>query len=186
MHNLTTTTALGGTTPRVDTIGTVTITEQSGVALASIASRRGGEKKTLAAIKSMIKTDAPAPGHAAVGGDYAVFWTGPDQWMVAASNAAHEMLADELKHVFKDAASITEQTGAWVQFDVAGDARIDMLERLTALPVRTMQGLDANRTRIEQMGCFVLCFGDVFGIVGPRASAKSLHHALVTAAQSVA
>lgn len=185
MHDLKPLTALGGTAAQVDTIGSITITEQPGIALTSVTARAGQATHTSAALGALIAGDPPGPGHAAIGGDYAIFWSGPDQWMVAASDDMHPLLACDLATLMQGHASVTEQSGAWAQFDVSGEARVDMLERLTALDVRRMQALDANRTRIEQLNCFVLCFGDTFGIIGPRSSAKSLHHGLITAAQSV-
>jgi len=57
---------------------------------------------------------------------------------------------------------------------------------LCALPIRQMGAGDANRTRIEQIGCFVLHHGDRISVLGPRASAGSLYHALIATATSIA
>lgn len=187
MHDLTPTTALGGTQPRVDTIGTMTITENADVALASVAARIGGEKKTVQVLKKLLG-DVPGPGRAQLNDPEAGFWMGPDQWMIGAPMDSHELLADDLKAKLGDVASVTEQSGAWVVFDVVGTHMIDMMERICPAPVRRMVAGDAQRCTIHHLSCFVIRreADDHVRIFGPRASAGSLHHALVGAAQSVA
>lgn len=185
MHSLSPSTALGGDEPRVDNIGSITITEVPFVAIASVAARLGGEKATATALKSYIGAAAPDAGKSLGKAPLLAFWTGPDQWMVTAPMETHELIADDLTAKVKGKASITEQSGAWVQFDVEGDGKVDMFERLSALPIRNMVAGDANRTRIEQLGCFVLHHGEKISILGPRASTGSLHHALLAAATSI-
>ncbi|MEL6682896.1 MAG: hypothetical protein AAFQ09_09650, partial [Pseudomonadota bacterium] len=55
MHDLKPITALGGAEPRTDTIGTVTIAENDGVSLASVAARLGQEAACQKGIKSCTK-----------------------------------------------------------------------------------------------------------------------------------
>jgi len=184
VHNLTPTMALGGV---ADTIGTITIVENAGVSLASVAARIGGEKKTTQVLQKLLG-GVPGPGRSQQHDPEAGFWMGPDQWMIGAPMATHELLADQLKDLLGDAASVTEQTGAWVVFDVTGTAMRDVLELLCAVPIRTMVAGDTQRTVIHHLGCFVIRRNadDHVRILGPRASAGSLHHALTAAAHSVA
>lgn len=187
MHDLRPTTALGGQTPQVDTFANVTIAENDGLALTSVAARLGQEKSCHAALKKLLG-EVPLPGRAVLRDSEAGFWMGPDQWMIGAPRDTHELLADTLKDRFGDAASITEQSGAWVCFDVIGPAMPDLCERLCAIPIRKMVAGDAQRTVIHQLGCFVIRrqTEDHIRILGPRASAGTLHHALVTATLSAA
>ena len=184
MHDLTPTSALGGIS---DTIGTITITENTGVALASVTARIGGEPKTRQVLKALLG-DVPGPGRSQQHDPEAGFWMGPDQWMIGAPMATHELLASQLKSLTGDAASVTEQSGAWVVFDVIGTAMPDMMERLCAAPIRMMKAGDAQRRVIHHLACFIIQRNDPghIRILGPRASAGSLHHALVGAARSVA
>ena len=187
MHDLKPVTALGGLEPRVDQFDHITITENDTLALASVAARLGHEKTCHDVLKRILGT-VPAPGKAVLHDPESGFWTGPDQWMIGAPKATHELLADDLKLKFKDTASITEQSGAWVCFDLVGPGMPDVTERLCAVPIRKMQAGDAQRTVIHQLGCFVIRREDPnhLRILGPRASAGTLHHALVTAAKSAA
>lgn len=187
MHDLKQVTALGNAQARVDRFDHVTIAENDGLALASVAARRGRDKDCHAVLKKLLGA-VPGPGRAQLHDPEAGFWMGPDQWMIGAPRETHEMLADTLKNLLGDAASVTEQSGAWVTFDITGPAMPDLCERLCAVPIRTMTAGDAQRTIIHQLGCFVLrrADDDHIRVLGPRASAGTLHHALLTAAHSVA
>ena len=108
--------------------------------------------------------------------------------MVQAPMASHEDLASLLAGKFKDNASVTEQNDGLVRFDIGGDLAVPLLERLCPANSRAMQSGAIVRAAIEHLGCFVLCHTArrQFSILGPRSSAASLHHALLTAARSVA
>lgn len=187
MHDLEMKPALGGTRPKQDYIGTLAITENDGLALASVAARRGHEKTVEAKLVALLGA-VPAAGKAQLHDPEAGFWMGPDQWMIGAPRSTHELLADQMVDLFGDAASVTEQSGAWVCFDVQGTAMQDFCELLCSVPIRQMVAGDAQRTMIHHMGCFVIRreAADHIRILGPRSSAKSLHHALVTTAHAVA
>ena len=188
MHDLAPLTALGGTEPRVETIGTVTLTEVPGLALASVTARLGREADCAKGLRTLLDADLPGPGRAALASPLSAVWMGADQWMIGAPFDSHEDLAARLKTRLKNLASVTEQSDGWVCFDVTGAAVVAMFERLCAAPVRRMQAGDALRSTIHQMGCFVICGapGAHIRVLGPRSSAGSLHHALVQAAVSIA
>lgn len=184
MHDLTPTPALGAAT---QTIGTVTIAENTGVALASVAARNDGTEACVKVLKDVLGA-VPEIGKAVLHDLEAGFWMGADQWMISAPMTTHEDIADRLKARLGGAASVTEQSGAWVVFDVSGKRMPDMCEILCNIPIRKMESGDVRRTIIHQLGCFVIrrAVEDHIRILGPRASAQSLHHALITAAGSVA
>jgi len=186
VHSLKASTSLGGASAASETIGAMTITEVPFTALASVAARLGGEAHTAEMVKTFSGSDAPGVNKLTTSGDLVCFWTGADQWMIAAPMETHEEMASELAKLADGNASVTEQSGGWAQFDVSGENINEMFERLCALPIRNMGKGDANRTRIEQIGCFVLHHGDRVSIFGPRASAGSLYHALTAVAQSIA
>lgn len=104
--------------------------------------------------------------------------------MVEAAFETHEDIVAALRPAFGDSASITEQTDAWVRFDLTGTGLAAVFERLCALDVRSMQPGDATRTVIEHLGTYVIRGTKGMTVLGPRSAAGSLHHALVTAARS--
>lgn len=183
MHDLTPITALGGTSPRIDTVGDVSLTEVPDVALASVAARSGQEGACNATLKTLLGADAPGPGKAVQTHPFAAVWMGPEQWMLLADISTHEEIAAEVKSHLGDTASVTEQTDAWACFDLTGP-RIDaVLELLCNINLTAFDTGDATRTSIHHLGCFVICIqaGQAVRILGPRASAGSLHHAITTA-----
>ncbi|MCL6286143.1 sarcosine oxidase subunit gamma [Ruegeria sp. 2012CJ41-6] len=184
MHDLVAITALGGSEPRIDTVGTVTCSEVPGVALASVAARLDQEKKAAKALTKL--TGSPAPGVGRFdGAPVAAFWTGPDQWIAEAPFESHEDLAEQAKAALGDTASVSEQTDAWTRFDLGGAQVLAVLELLCPLDTRKMTYGDAARTSIHHLGCFVLCRSpEAYSLYGPRSSAGSLHHAIVTAMRS--
>ena len=184
VHDLISTPALGTVTR---TIGTVTIAENSNVALASVAARNLQADACAKVLKTVLGA-VPGVGKAVLHDPEAGFWMGPDQWMIGAPMDTHEHIADLLKAKLGNAASVTEQSGAWVVFDVTGSAMADMCEILCNIPIRRMVAGDVQRTMIHQLGCFVIRRNNEehIRILGPRASASSLHHALVSAATTVA
>lgn len=187
MHNLKSVTALGGTTARIDAFAHITITENDGLALASVAARLGHESKCHAVLKKLLGA-VPQTGRAHLNDPEAGFWMGPEQWMIGAPRDTHELIADDLKAKLGDAASVTEQSGAWVCFDVTGSQMEEFCERICAIPIRNMKSGDVQRTVIHHLGCFVIRreAADHIRILGPRASAKTLHHALLTTALAIA
>ena len=184
MHNLPPITALGGQEAQVDSHGGVTCTEVPNVALASFMARLGQEKPAQAALAKALGATVPDVAKM-VEADLTAFWMGPDQWMVEAPLMTHEGLAQELAEQAKGVASVTEQTDAWTRFDVTGERLEAVLELLCQMNIRTMKGGEAQRGAIHHLGCFVLCRSVThFSIYGPRASAGSLHHAIVSAMKS--
>ena len=178
-------TALGHTAPEVDMIGPWTITERADVALASVAVRRGrlGDLQAAAAGAGV---PLPAAGAAAQGTPYSAFWMTPEMWMVEAPFASHEDIRAHLLPAFGDAASITEQTDAWVRFDLSGADLPRLFERLSNFDLAKAPAGAATRTVMEHLGCYLIKRSDTLvTIYGPRSSAQSLHHALIVAAQSV-
>ncbi|WP_299702398.1 sarcosine oxidase subunit gamma [uncultured Tateyamaria sp.] len=183
MHDLTPITALGGTAPSVDTIADVTLTEVPDVALASVAARLGQQAACTKKLKTLLGTAAPNPGQAVEGKDYAALWMGPDQWMLSADFDTHEDIAALVKSHMTNTASVTEQTDAWTCFDLTGPRINAVLELLCNIDLTQFDTGHATRTSIHHLGCFVICsnISESVRIIGPRASARSLHHAITTA-----
>lgn len=173
-------TALGRREATVVTVGPLTITERTDVALASVAARRGRDPGPAAA-----GLGVPLPGTArhAAGATFAAFWVAPEMWFVEAPFATHEDIARHLKTGFGDDASITEQTDAWVIFDLAAADLAPVLERLCNVDFPAAPDGHATRTVIEHLGVFLVRHGPgAARIYGPRSSAASLLHALEVAA----
>lgn len=177
-------TPMGTKTPKVDVYGPVTLSEVVDCALASFSARLGQQDAARNALMRFCGNTLPGPGQAVLG-TVSVFWTGPEQWMVMAPHDTHEDLAEQLKVLATEAASTTEQNDAWCRFDLEGPNLADIFERLCPINIRASSGGEATRTNIDHLGCFVIVGApDAITVLGPRSSAGSLHHALVTAIRS--
>ena len=151
------------------------------MALASLATRKGCDADVRAAAKAL-GIGLPAPGHASQN----ALWLAEGQWMIEAPFDTHEDIVAYLKPAFGAGASISEQTDAWVRFDLIGPDLHAVFELLCNLDTRAMRPGDGTRTVIEHLGCYVICRSAGFTVLGPRSSARSMHHALVTAAGAAA
>jgi sarcosine oxidase, subunit gamma len=184
-HGLKSLTALGHDLPVVVEIGPYRIKERVDVALASIAIRRDCHKQVLKEAKSA-KLPLAEPARAQQGAIYSSFWLAPDMWMVEAPFASHEDILSRLKSIFGDAASITEQTDAWVRFDVSAPNLHALFERLCNVDVASAPVGFAARTVIDHLGCYLIKRRETeITLYGPRSSAASLLHMLDVTAHSV-
>lgn len=182
LHTLT---ALGHDAPKTVAIGPFTITERFDVALASVATRKGRDKDVEKAAKTL-KLPLPGPAQAATGTPFASFWMVPQMWMIEADFASHEDITSHLKPAFGDAASITEQTDAWVRFDLAAPDLAPLMERLCNADFPKAAPGFTTRTVIEHTGCYLIKrTATEVTLYAPRSSARSLLHAIETAATSV-
>jgi sarcosine oxidase subunit gamma len=177
-------TALGARGAAVIEIGPLRITERTDLALASVAARRGRMADLAAAAKSAGVPLPEAARHQA-GAPYSAFWTAPEMWFVEAPYGSHELIADLLKTALGDAASITEQTDAWVAFDLAAADLAPVLEHLCNVDFRSAPKGYATRTVMEHLGVYLVKLDQgAVRLYGPRSSAQSLLHALEAAAAS--
>ena len=184
MANLQPLTALGRREATTVTHGPLTITERTDVALASVAARKG---RMADLTKAAQKAGLPLPGPAthSRGAPYSAFWTAPEMWLVEAPFASHDLIADLLKTALGDAASITEQTDAWVIFDLAAPNLAPLLERLCNVDFSDVPEGYATRTMMEHLGVYLIKHQvGAARLYGPRSSAESLLHALETMAGS--
>jgi sarcosine oxidase, subunit gamma len=178
-------TALGAHAPAVVTCGPLTVAERVDVALASVAARRG-RMDDLARGAAGIGLPLPGPARHQGGTPYAAFWIAPEMWMVEAPFATHEDMVAALKPALGDAASVTEQTDAWVAFDLTAPDLAPVLERLCNVDFPAVPDGHATRTVIEHLGCYLIRHGQgAARLYGPRSSARGLLHAVEVAAGSV-
>lgn len=178
-------TALGERAPLTHTVGSLRIEERFDVALASVASRRGrAEDVARAAAAAGIPLPVPATWQA--GPVFSTFWVAPEMWFVEAPFGSHEDFAAHLVPLFGGAASVTEQTDAWVRFELTDTAMPRLMERLCNVDFVARPDGFATRTVIEHLGCYLIRKSSTaVTLYGPRSSARSLLHALEVTAESL-
>jgi len=178
-------TALGGTAPVVETTGMAILTEVTHLALASVSARLGQDDSCKVSLAAFLGGEGPEVESLVTHEPLSAFWMGPGQWMVVAPHDSHENLASALKETLGASASVTEQNDAWGIFDLEGSIA-QIMELLCPINMRSFPVGSARRTTIDHMGCFVVRRDEqLVQILGPRSSAGSLHHAVVTAMRAV-
>ena len=183
-HRLKSITALGTTAPLNERIGPIRLSERSDLALASLDARRGCESE-FGVKAAQADIPLPGPGQAAESAPWGTFWVSPDMWMVEAAYGSHEDMVTHVKPLFGELASVTEQTDAWVRFEVEGPLG-PLFERLCNIDFERFEPGSATRTVMEHLGVYVIRRAqDRMTVLGARSSASSLHHALAVAARSV-
>ncbi len=175
--------ALGGTAPRQDTHGSLTLSENTGLALASLALRKGQ------AAPRPFGLHLPEPGRAMSSDGTGAFWTGRGQWMIEAEGRAGE---DFAAAVLAEApgCSVTEQTDGFAAIDIASAAGAAPLEalliRLANLDIAAFGPGACTRTGLDHMSVFVLRRSETqLCFLGLRSLAGSLWHALSKAARTM-
>lgn len=182
MTDLGTTTALGLADAAEERLGAFTLRENADLALVSVALRRDTPLPTPFGLT------LPGPGEWVAGDGVAAFWTGPGQWMIEAPGAARDIAAETA--LAAPGASVTEQTDAWVVFEIVshqgGAAVARLLEKLVNLDAGRMCSGFATRTGLEHMSVFVIRRSEErLAVLGMRSAAGSLWHALADAAARI-
>jgi len=169
--------ALGAPKPKTARFGVLTVTENANLALASVALRRDAGAPDL---------PLPGPGEWIEAEDIAVFWIGPDQWMVE----GHGRAADDFAHAIAHRAlgcSVTEQTDGFAAFEITSDAGAEpiraLLEKLVNVEAHCFTAGQATRTGFHHMSVFVIRRADDrLAVLGMRSAAGTIWHALTETA----
>ncbi|MFT3688965.1 sarcosine oxidase subunit gamma [Paenirhodobacter sp.] len=164
--------ALGG---RVARHGALSLTENAGLALASLALRRGAAEPVPFGLR------LPGPGLCCAGQGLAAFWTGPGQWFIEATDRAETDFARDLAQ-HAPGCSVTEQTDGWVCFEIEGPGIPALMAKLVNIDTAAFGPGCATRTALEHMSVFVIRRAEErLAVLGMRSAAGSLWHALETA-----
>lgn len=179
MPELSPVTALGAVSARSVNRGALALQENSDLALASLAIRRGAPWPVPFGL------DLPGPGAWKRQGAVSVLWTGVDQWLVEGHGLAATDFAAELG-AKAPGCSVTEQTDGFVAFEIRsteGEAPIlTLLSKLVNLDPERFGPGAAVRTGLEHLSVHLIRrASDHLAVVGMRSSAETLWHALENA-----
>lgn len=167
-------------------VGPVAITERFDLGLVSLAERQG-KAEAFAEAARAAGIPLPGPARRAEAPPFAAFWVAPGMWFVEVPLDTHPDPVAVLRPRFGSAASLTEQTDAWVRLELAAGDLVPLLERLCNVDFAGQPDGFATRTLIEHLGCYLLRHGrGAATVLGPRSSAESLLHAIEAAAAAIA
>ncbi len=152
------------------TVGTVTLFEDEGQAITSVAPFRGQESAVSDALKAQLGAAWPKPGRSTGKSGSRVVWSGLDQAFV---------IGPALSPI--PGAALTDQSDAWACLTLEGEGARDVLARVTPLDLRPSafkQG-HAARTELAHMSALLLRTGESrYAIMAFRSMAKTLVHDL--------
>ena len=177
-------TALGGATPQKSVHGALTLEENPGLALASVALRRGTSRPT------PFGMPLPDAGGWTGRDGVSVFWTAPDQWLIAAEARADSDFAATVA-AEAPGCSVTEQTDGFAAFEITASTGegpiLSLMSKLVNLDPRRYGPGTATRTGLEHMSVFVIRPAPGrLTVLGMRSAAGSLWHTLETAVARIA
>lgn len=111
----------------------VTLSERTGVGLATIAARRGQSASLAAAVRAAYGIELPAGPRVARGRTVTFMGTAPGQWLAVSEALAHGALADDLAAKLAGLASVTDQSDGRAIVRISGPRARDVLAK--GLPV---------------------------------------------------
>ena len=177
-------TALGRSAACNVTYGALTLAENTGLALASLAPRWSCKEP------APFGLSLPGPGLWADNGEIAALWAGFGQWLIEGPGRAETDFAAEVSAACPGC-SVTEQTDGFVAFEVrsaaAGAPIFALMAKLVNLDPSRFGPGTATRTGLEHMSVFVIRrSADRLAVLGMRSAARTLWHVLETAAARLA
>lgn len=117
------------------------------------------------------------------------FWTAPNQWFLATTNADPKTEL-RLRKSLGDGAVVTLQTDAWAQIEISGERAGDIMERMIALDLcdDAFPEGSAARTQVHHINVFVLRLPGArnsFRFMSARSFSQSFADALQQTATSL-
>ncbi len=168
----------------------VTVSEQDGVALASLVARRGRLDELRAAIRDAWRADLPLTPHLAEGNGASFLWAGPERWLVVAPARAPDELVVSLHACADGLAAVCDQSDGRVLLRVSGRFARDTLAK--GIPVDLHPSAFAPGstaiTIAAYIGCQIWQIDDTptYDIAVPRSFAASFRRWLDGAAAAFA
>lgn len=176
---------LAGGLAQPEMIGAIRMAPSTDRLVVSVACRSGARDTLSARMADVFGVVLPEAGRLEACRGLTMLSSALDQWFIEKAGHPAADFAAEVAQVVGDSASVTDQSGGWVRFDISGAGLEDMFARLCPVDLASFGPGDVARTRIHHIGCFVWRQGEALGVMSPRSTAASLVHALRDAARSI-
>jgi sarcosine oxidase subunit gamma len=105
----------------------VTISEQTGLALANVMARKDKTTNVAARVRERFGVDLPMTPRRAAGGPIQFIWAGPGRWLAAAPNQSPATLESDLRDALVRLASVTSQSDGRSIIRVSGPKAREVL-----------------------------------------------------------
>lgn len=173
-----------GSLPATTTVGAYQLTVAKPRHIVSIACGMQGREEVGQWLATEYGLVLPNPGRLAAKDGVTILSSAQDQWFLEQQGDIAVDLPVVLERALSGMASVTEQTGGWVRFEINGPSLADLLCRLCPVDLVHIGADEVVRTKIHHIGCLVWHNEPGFAVLGPRSAAGSLWHALAEAAMS--
>jgi sarcosine oxidase subunit gamma len=173
-----------GSLPAKKTVGAYQLTVAKPRHILSIACSTQGREEFGQWLETEYGLALPNPGRLAAKDGVTILSSAQNQWFLEQQGDIAVDLPVVLERALSGMASVTEQTGGWVRFEINGPSLADLLCRLCPVDPVDMSADEVARTKIHHIGCLVWRDEPGLAVLGPRSTAGSLWHALAEAAMS--
>ena len=143
----------------------------------SLNEHLGQTKKFNSTFKSYFLYTPPSVSNFKENEKTLVFWARKNSYFILG-----EIEPKSLNSSFNSTASITDQTGGWVCFNISGKYSKSLFEKLVSLDIDFFKEGDVTRTSINKINCFVLCKEKFlnYTIVCPSSFLESMKNRLIS------
>ena len=150
----------------------IQISLQSIKSIFSINKFNGKDKKFNAFFKNAFGFGSPAISTFNIKDNQLALWVRSDSYFFISD----EIKFKDLVSAFENNASITDQTGGWVIFNIEGKSCRPLFEKLLTVDLDGFDKGKVIRTSIASINCFVLCKSkfDEYNIVCPISFYESM------------
>lgn len=161
----------------------VTISEVTGVTIASLAARRGASAELAAKVQALLGIALPSEPKRAASGNVSVVWSGPDQWLVLFAGDARERVG-ELARALAGLGSVTDQSDSRAVINVSGPRARDALAKgvMVDLYPKVFATGDTAVTPVAHVGAQVTMLDDrpTYQLMVPRSFCLSFWDWLIS------
>jgi sarcosine oxidase subunit gamma len=164
----------------------VTISERSGLALATLLARKGQGSALRRKVQQIFAVDLPATPRRVAAGQTAFVWSGPDHWLVVSEAEEGQYLEARLRRELAGLASISDQSDGRTIIRISGPKARDILAKSLPLDLhpRVFAPGHAASTVATHVGVQIWQLDDAptYELAVFRSFAESFWHSLAEAA----
>ena len=126
--------------------------------------------------------EPPSISELCISKKYMVFWVRNNSFFIIG-----DVNLKDLKSVFSDTASMTDQTGGWISIQIEGKASKSIFEKLININLDQFIEGRVIRTSINKINCFVLCQNKFYKytIICPMSYYENMKQRLVNLANLI-
>ena len=164
----------------------VVIAEMTGIAIASIAARKGQAEELSAKVQSLLGLSLPSGPKRVASADVSIVWSAPGQWLVLFASGGRQRVS-ELAVALQGLASTTDQSDSRAMLEISGPRVRDVLAKgvMVDLHPKVFGPGDTAVTLVAHVGAQITCIdaAPVYQLMVPRSFCLSFWDWLIGSAE---